>query len=60
MRASAVGFTTEFEVDDVSEAEARIRDLGETAEQEPRTEPWGHKSFRMLSSRRSRGSDLSS
>lgn len=44
-----LGFTLEFEVDDVNSAALHIEGAGQTIAQNPREEPWGQKTFRMLS-----------
>jgi len=44
-----LGFTLEFETDDVNVAASRIEDAGQEIAQAPREEPWGQKTFRMLS-----------
>ena len=45
-----LGFTLEFEVDDVKSSALRIEGAGQTITQAPLEEPWGQKTFRMLSS----------
>ncbi len=44
-----LGFTLEFEVDDVEQTAARLEQAGSPIAQAPRTEPWGQKTLRMLS-----------
>ena len=44
-----LGFTLEFEVDDVEDAAGRIESHGRRIAQAPREEPWGQKTFRMIS-----------
>ncbi len=44
-----LGFTLEFEVDAASDAASDIEGHGGKLVQAPREEPWGQKSFRMLS-----------
>lgn len=44
-----LGFTLEFEVDDVQSAATHIEAAGQEIAQPPREEPWGQKSLRMLS-----------
>ena len=44
-----LGFTLEFEVDDVKDAASRIESAPRQIAQAPRQEPWGQKTFRMLS-----------
>jgi catechol 2,3-dioxygenase-like lactoylglutathione lyase family enzyme len=44
-----LGFTLEFEVDDVTDAANRIESDGREIAQAPREEPWGQKTFRMFS-----------
>jgi len=44
-----LGFTMEFEVDDVEDTAANIKGSGHEIAQGPREEPWGQKSFRMVS-----------
>ena len=44
-----LGFTLEFEVDDVKSAALHIEGAGQAITQVPREEPWGQKTFRMLS-----------
>jgi catechol 2,3-dioxygenase-like lactoylglutathione lyase family enzyme len=44
-----LGFTLEFEVDDVKNSARHIESAGWKIEQVPREEPWGQKTFRMLS-----------
>jgi len=44
-----LGFTLEFEVDDVQDAATSIDGDGQEVAQAPREEPWGQKTFRMLS-----------
>ncbi|MDP6445590.1 MAG: VOC family protein [Pirellulaceae bacterium] len=44
-----LGFTLEFEADDIQDAAQCIADAGGDIAQGPREEPWGQKTFRMLS-----------
>ena len=44
-----LGFTIEFEVDNVEETAAHVENSGGEIAQAPRTEPWGQHVFRMLS-----------
>ncbi|MBW4473571.1 MAG: VOC family protein [Stenomitos rutilans HA7619-LM2] len=44
-----LGFTLEFEVDDVKHAALHIEGAGQTITQVPREEPWGQQTFRMVS-----------
>ncbi len=44
-----LGFTLEFEADDVADAARRLEEAGQQISQAPREEPWGQKTFRMLS-----------
>ncbi|MDP2895802.1 MAG: VOC family protein [bacterium] len=44
-----LGFTLEFEVDDVQEAAKQFKDCGWPITQEPRSEPWGQKTLRIFS-----------
>jgi len=44
-----LGFTLEFEVNDVATAAQTIESAGGTVDQAPREEPWGQKAFRMIS-----------
>ena len=44
-----LGFTLEFEADDVTDAARSIAGAGRQILQAPRDEPWGQKTFRMLS-----------
>ena len=44
-----LGFTLEFEVDSVEEASKQIESHGRELAHAPREEPWGQKTFRMIS-----------
>ncbi len=44
-----LGFTLEFEVDDVRETAAGLERGGKQLAQAPREEPWGQKTLRMIS-----------
>ena len=44
-----LGFTLEFEVDSVNDTASDIERAGHQVVQAPRLEPWGQKSFRMIS-----------
>ena len=44
-----LGFTMEFEVDDVQQTAAEIKGQGRQIVQGPRTEPWGQKTTHMFS-----------
>lgn len=44
-----LGFTLEFEVDDVARASGKLTEGGYALAHEPREEPWGQKTCRMFS-----------
>ena len=44
-----LGFTLEFEVDNIDDAARQIAVGGQELAQQPRVEPWGQKSCRMIS-----------
>ena len=44
-----LGYTVEFEVDDLEEAATHIQSQGCELAHGPRTEPWGQQSMRMMS-----------
>ncbi len=44
-----LGFTMEFEVDNIEDAAKQIEQSGCTIAQQPRQEPWGQKTCRMMS-----------
>ena len=44
-----LGFSMEFEVDNIEDAAGQIEQSGYTISQQPRQEPWGQKTCRMMS-----------
>ena len=44
-----LGFTLEFEVDDLNDAAEKIEGQGRGLSQQPQEEPWGQETFRMIS-----------